>query len=75
MGDSSLDIRFESNEDCLFICADRLRLDQLILNLLSNSLQNMTKVGTVTVSVTQAPPSMDAQVTSASSARRHSAPL
>ena len=49
--DSGAEIRFESNGDSIYICADRPRLDKLLLNLLSNSLKNMTRGGTVTVSV------------------------
>jgi signal transduction histidine kinase len=51
---SGVELRFESNEDSCYIYADRLRLDKLLLNLISNSLKSMTRSGLVTVSVTSA---------------------
>lgn len=47
-------VRFESNEETLIIYADRDRLDRMLLNLISNSLQNAPRNGLVTVSAVSA---------------------
>lgn len=46
-------VRFESSEESLIIYADRHRLDRMLLNLISNSLQN-TPQGSVIVSAVSA---------------------
>ena len=48
------EIRFSSNEDSIWIFADRLRLEQLLLNLLSNSVRNAPRSIVVTVTVVSA---------------------
>ncbi len=52
--ETGIELRFESNEQSLVIYADRVKLDKLLLNLLSNSLSNTPAGGILTLSVISA---------------------
>lgn len=52
--DTGVELRFKSNEASLLIYADRIRLDKLLLNLLSNSLLNTPSGGILTLTVISA---------------------
>lgn len=54
INDSGIEIQFKSNEDNLIVYADRIKLDRLLLNLLSNSLTNTPDGGILTLSVISA---------------------
>lgn len=49
--ESGIELDFKSNEDSLFIYADRVKLERVILNLLANSLSQTRAGNTVTLSV------------------------
>lgn len=49
--ETGVEIRFKSNEDSLYVYADRVKLDKLLLNLLSNSLSYTPAGGILTLSV------------------------
>lgn len=49
--DNGVELRFKSNEDNLIIYADRVKIEKLLLNLLSNSLANTQPGGILTLSV------------------------
>jgi signal transduction histidine kinase len=52
--ETGIELRFKSNEESLFISADRVKLDKLLLNLLSNSLSYTPPGGILTLSVISA---------------------
>lgn len=54
INESGIEIRFKSNEQSLIVYADRVKLDKLLLNLLSNSLGNTPAGGILTLSVISA---------------------
>lgn len=52
--ETGVELRFKSNEESLVIYADRIKLDKLLLNLLSNSLSYTPPGGILTLSVINA---------------------
>lgn len=47
--DCGVNIVFESSDHSIFVCADRYKLEKMLLNLISNSLANTREGGTVAV--------------------------
>lgn len=54
VAETGVELRFKSNEEHLVISADRVKLDKLLLNLLSNSLSYTPDGGILTLSVISA---------------------
>ncbi|NLA87384.1 MAG: HAMP domain-containing histidine kinase [Clostridiales bacterium] len=54
VSETGVELRFKSNEESLIIYADRVKLDKLLLNLLSNSLSYTPVGGVLTLSVISA---------------------
>lgn len=52
--ENDIELQFKSNEDSVFIYADRARLDKMILNLLANSISQMNAGNALTLSVISA---------------------